>query len=61
MALLKAGFYKGIELPDPAKLLKGSGKVHRYVEIGSEQEIHAPALKKLLNEALKACHKRMKK
>jgi|GEM_PF-1500318 len=34
---IKLGFYKGSELPDPKKLLTGSGKVHRYVEINSEE------------------------
>jgi hypothetical protein len=51
---IKLGFYKGSELPDPQKLLRGSGKVHRYVEIESENDIKNPAIKKLLSEALKA-------
>ncbi len=51
---IKLGFYKGIELPDPAKLLTGSGKVHKFVEINSAKAISNPALKKLLNEAIKA-------
>src|SRR5436853_2935769 len=50
---LKLGFYKGTELFDPLKLLTGSGKVHKYVEINSITDITAPALKKLLSEALK--------
>ena len=56
---LKLGFYKGTELPDPDKLLKGSGKVHKYVEICSDKDIKSPALKKLLNEALKFYKKRV--
>ena len=51
---LKLGFYKGTELPDPGKLLSGSGKVHKYVEIRTNKDINSPALKKLLAEALKA-------
>ena len=51
---IKLGFYKGSELPDPAKLLTGSGKVHKFVEINSPKDISNPALKKLLNEAIKA-------
>jgi hypothetical protein len=51
---IKLGFYKGSELPDPTKLLTGSGKVHKYVEITSDKEIKSPALKALLSEALKA-------
>jgi len=56
---LKLGFYKGTELPDPDKLLKGSGKVHKYVEISSAKEVNSPTLKKLLKEALTAYKKRM--
>ena len=57
---IKLGFYKGSELPDPKQLLTGSGKVHRYVEIKSENHVTDPAVKKLLDEALKAYHKRLK-
>lgn len=56
---VKLGLYKGSELPDPDKLLTGSGKVHRYVEIRSAVDIKNPALKKLLGEALNAYKKRM--
>ena len=57
---IKLGFYKGSELPDPKKLLTGSGKVHRYAEIKSENDVKDPAIKKLVDEALKAYHKRVK-
>lgn len=50
---LKLGFYKGATLPDPAKLLKGTGKVHKYVEFMSLDDISNPAFLKLLKEALK--------
>ena len=56
---IKLGFYKGSELPDPKNLLAGSGKVHRYVEIKSENDVKDPAIKKLLGEALKAYHRRL--
>lgn len=55
---VKIGFYKGSELPDPQKLLTGTGKVHRYVEINSEKDITNPALRKLLTAAKKAFKKR---
>jgi hypothetical protein len=48
---IKIGLYKGIELPDPAMLLKGTGKVHKYVEIKSEKELQIPAIKVLLENA----------
>ena len=51
---IKLGFYKGSELPDPGKLLKGTGKVHRFVEIKSSPDMNNPALKNLLKEAVAA-------
>lgn len=51
---IKLGLYKGSELPDPEKLLTGSGKVHKFVEIKSEKDIRSPALLNLLKQALKA-------
>jgi hypothetical protein len=43
---VKLGFYKGIDLPDPDKLLEGAGKISRYIEIRSNEQINSPALKK---------------
>lgn len=57
---VKLGFYKGSELPDPKRLLTGTGKVHRFVEITTAADITNPALRKLLTEALKAYQKRKK-
>ena len=56
---IKLGFYKGSELPDPKKLLTGSGKVHRYVEINSEQDVRNPALLELLDHAVQARTRRV--
>src|SRR5688572_9410713 len=56
---LKLGFYKGIDLPDPNGLLEGTGKISRYVEIKTEEQIQSPALKALLESALGAYKKRM--
>jgi hypothetical protein len=56
---IKLGFYKGIELPDPEKLLTGSGKVHKFVEIKSKSDINNPALLNLLKEAVKLHHARI--
>jgi Domain of unknown function (DU1801) len=50
---VKLGLNRGSELPDPNKLLAGTGKVHRYVEIKTENDINNPALKKLLDETIK--------
>jgi hypothetical protein len=57
---IKLGFYKGSALPDPAKILGGSGKVHRHVELKSEGDLKNPALKQLITEALKAYNARSK-
>ena len=56
---LKLGFNRGIDLPDPDKLLKGTGKVSRYVEIKSEAQIVSAPLKQLLESALEVYRKRM--
>jgi hypothetical protein len=56
---IKLGFYKGAELPDPKKLLTGSGKVHRYIEINSEEDVRNPALIALLERAIDARKKRL--
>jgi hypothetical protein len=55
---IKLGFYKGSKLPDPKKLLTGTGKVHRHVEITSENDLSNPALKMLVAAALKFHAKR---
>ena len=59
--MMKIGLYKGTELPDPAGLLKGTGKVHKYVEIKTETDLHNPAVAALLAEGLKAYKARAEK
>ena len=56
---LKLGFNRGAGLPDPGKLLEGTGKISRYIEIRSGDQISSPALKKLIENALTAYKKRM--
>jgi hypothetical protein len=56
---LKLGFYKGTEINDPHQLLKGTGKLSRYVEIKSEEQINSPAIKQLLQDALAAYKQRV--
>jgi hypothetical protein len=46
-------FSKGAQIPDPDKLLSGTGKRARHVRITSEAETLNPALRHLLKEALK--------
>ena len=49
---LKLGFNRGTELPDPDKLLQGNGKISRYVEIKSAEQIKSGAVKNLITNAL---------
>ena len=51
---LKLGFNRGTELPDPDKLLEGSGKISRYVVIKSDEQIKSKSLRKLIESALLA-------
>jgi hypothetical protein len=52
----KAGVTLGIawatELPDPQKLLEGTGKVHRHVKLKTKSDLQNPALKALLNAGI---------
>jgi hypothetical protein len=42
------GFLRGTDLPDPAKLLEGTGKSLRHVKLRSTEDLRKPALKKLI-------------
>jgi hypothetical protein len=44
---------QGAKLPDPTKLLAGTGKQARHVKITSEEQTQNPALRALLEEALR--------
>ena len=48
---VKIGIVGGASLPDPARLLEGSGKVHRYVAIQKPADLKRPALRSLLKTA----------
>lgn len=51
----------GPEIPDPDKLLKGSGSVVRHVRLASAEDLDKPAVKKLIREALKLAEPPIKK
>ena len=51
---LKLGLNQGITLPDPEKLLEGTGKISRYVQIKNAGMIHSDAVKELVLEGLAA-------
>ena len=46
-------FSEGAHIADPSRLLVGSGEQTRHVKIKSEAETQNPALRILLEEALK--------
>jgi hypothetical protein len=48
---LTFGFLRGTSLPDPAKLLEGTGKNLRHVKLRSIDDLGKPALKKLIEAA----------
>ena len=45
------GFLRGTSLPDPAKLLKGTGKNLRHVKLRDAEELRNPVLRKLIQAA----------
>jgi len=45
------GFLRGTSLPDPGKLLEGTGKSLRHVKLRSVEDLRRPALKKLIQAA----------
>jgi hypothetical protein len=45
-------FLRGADLPDPHKLLKGSGKVARHIVLESAADLDTPAVNALMKRAL---------
>jgi len=45
-------FFRGADLPDPQKLLKGSGKVARHIVLESAEDLDRPAIRALMKRAL---------
>jgi hypothetical protein len=50
-AHVSLGFNYGAELPDPAELLEGTGKLFRHVKLLSKDDLRKPALRKLIAAA----------
>ena len=50
-AHVNVGFFRGAELPDPRRLLEGTGKVMRHVKLGPGRDIDDAALRKLIKTA----------
>jgi hypothetical protein len=47
-------FFEGDSLPDPARLLQGSGTMVRHIRITSAADLDRPAVKALMAAALRA-------
>lgn len=48
---VNVGFFHGAALPDPARLLQGTGKFMRHVKLKSETATNAAALSRLIEMA----------
>jgi len=48
---VNVGFFQGASLPDPARLLQGTGKSMRHVKLRPQELIDASALKHLIDAA----------
>jgi hypothetical protein len=48
---VNVGFFHGAALPDPARLLQGTGKFMRHVKLRPGTTINATALSRLINVA----------
>jgi hypothetical protein len=48
---VNVGFFHGAALPDPARLLQGTGKFMRHVELRPETPTNAAALTRLIDAA----------
>jgi hypothetical protein len=55
---VKVGIARGSELPDPDRLLQGSGKVHRHAQLRTVADVANLGLKQLLDAALAAWRQR---
>jgi len=45
------GFYKGVDIPDPDKLLEGTGAKMRHIKIHSLEECENPRLVEMMRSA----------
>jgi hypothetical protein len=54
---VKLGVARGASLPDPKRLLRGSGKSNRHVVINTPADLRTPGLRQLVRAALSAWKK----
>ncbi len=58
---VKLGIVRGAALPDPRRLLEGSGKQHRHVAFSKPADLERPGLTELLHDAVESWHRRSNK
>jgi hypothetical protein len=56
---VKLGLAAGASLADPHGLLKGSGKVHRHIQLTDPRDLQQAGIRQLLLEASAACRSRL--
>ena len=54
------GFNRGAELPDPSRILKGTGKSIRHITIHNHAELESPAIRRYLHAALEQAPRPLK-
>jgi hypothetical protein len=55
---VKIGLVRGASLLDPSALLKGAGKVHRYIEISTRDQLLRDEVRHLIEAALSSWRQR---
>jgi hypothetical protein len=58
-AHVNVGFFLGAELPDPSRLMEGTGKFMRHVKLRPEDDVDAAALKTLIQVAYRDMKERL--
>jgi hypothetical protein len=56
---IKLGLVGGATLPDPHRLLSGSGKVHRQMQLSTPADLRQAGVKALVLAASVACRARL--
>lgn len=56
---VKLGFAYATQLPDPDQLLRGTGKVHKFVQLEDAGDLRKASLRRLLNAARDAARARL--
>ena len=57
---VNVGFFRGAEIADPHRILRGSGKFMRHVKLWPEKDVDAAAVKQLIETAYSDMKRRVK-